>query len=247
MSSKCLIITGMHRSGTSLIASYLNICGVNIGENLLMPFTDNIKGYYEDIDFLKFHRKILEKNKRDMFLAKNLLYDIDDLKEAVSLVQKKSNALWGWKDPRTTLFLDFWLLLIGSPYFLFLYRNPSEVIDSLIHRKTDTLLKINPFIAAKSWIFYNEIILDFIKRNQQNTILINIQDLTNNPQKFIFSINQKFNFRLKNEDFNKVYDKNLFTTEKLKKNISKVIIHFYRSKLTSLFRKLELFKLKLDY
>lgn len=247
MNSKCLIITGMHRSGTSLTASYLNMCGVNIGENLLKPFTDNVKGYYEDIDFLKFHKRIFKKNKKNMFLAQNFFFDIDDLRDALVLINKKTKALWGWKDPRTTLFLNFWQLLIYSPYFLFIYRNPFEVIDSLIRRKTDSALKINPFIAAKSWISYNEIILDFIKSNQQNTILINIRDLINNPQKFIFAINKKFNFDLSNENFIDVYDKNLFTTERIYKSISKIIIHFYKSKLSSLFQKLELIKFDLDY
>lgn len=237
----------MHRSGTSLIASYLKMCGLNIGENLLTPFKDNIKGYYEDVDFLKFHKKILYKNKKNMFLAKNVYFDIDDLREAFVLIHDKAKPLWGWKDPRTTLFLNFWQLLIDSPYFLFIYRHPFEVIDSLIRRKTDKELKINPFIAAKSWILYNEIILDFIKSNQQNTILINIRDLINNHQNFICAINKKFNFYLRNENFNKVYDKDLFTSEQIYRIITKIIIHFYRSKFNSLFRKLELLKYDLEH
>jgi hypothetical protein len=222
------------------------MCGVNIGENLLKPFTDNIKGYYEDIDFLEFHKKILKKNKKSMFLAKNIYFDIEDLKEAIDLINRKTKKTWGWKDPRTTLFLNFWQPIIDSPCFLLIYRNPLEVIDSLISRKTDEMLRINPFIAAKSWILYNEIILDFIKSNKQNTILIDILDLINNPQNFILSINRKFNLNLRNESFSEVFDKNLFTTERSYKIISKIIFYFYKNRLSSLFQKLELMKFDLN-
>ena len=36
-SRRVLVITGMNRSGTSLVAHYLNQCGLDIGERLLMP------------------------------------------------------------------------------------------------------------------------------------------------------------------------------------------------------------------
>ena len=54
-----LIITGMHRSGTSLITAWLQSAGLDIGKNLLEANYSNPKGFFENTDFLDFHRNIL--------------------------------------------------------------------------------------------------------------------------------------------------------------------------------------------
>ena len=47
-----LTIAGMHRSGTSLAASWLQGCGLVIDNgNLIPPHPDNPKGFFEDRDF----------------------------------------------------------------------------------------------------------------------------------------------------------------------------------------------------
>lgn len=45
---KCLIVLGMHRSGTSAIAGFLNKLGITLGSNLMMPTEYNEKGYFEN-------------------------------------------------------------------------------------------------------------------------------------------------------------------------------------------------------
>ena len=47
-----IVITGMHRSGTSLLASLLRILGAPFGERLLPPSRANQPGYFEDVDFI---------------------------------------------------------------------------------------------------------------------------------------------------------------------------------------------------
>ena len=52
-----IVITGMHRSGTSLTASLLQSAGLNLGDRLMeATATGNpLKGYFEDLDFVEFH------------------------------------------------------------------------------------------------------------------------------------------------------------------------------------------------
>lgn len=57
--SLTIIVTGMHRSGTSLTASFLKAIGVNVGDNFFPADRHNIKGYFEDLDFLEFQRTVL--------------------------------------------------------------------------------------------------------------------------------------------------------------------------------------------
>ena len=57
-----LIITGMHRSATSLTAMLLRSDGVNIGERLMPPTPENREGYFEDLDFVELHMRALWAN-----------------------------------------------------------------------------------------------------------------------------------------------------------------------------------------
>ena len=101
----------MHRSGTSLTANILQESGLYIGKNLLNSSVHNQKGFFEDIDFLKFHIDILGKNKKKHLLVRPYDFYIpgEIYSKAKELVKAKNiNKNWGWKDPRTTLFLSFW-------------------------------------------------------------------------------------------------------------------------------------------
>ena len=58
--SNVLIVTGMHRSGTSLTASFVRSLGIDVGDNLLSPDAYNPKGYFEDVAFVELQRSMLQ-------------------------------------------------------------------------------------------------------------------------------------------------------------------------------------------
>src|SRR6202008_741542 len=110
---------GMHRSGTSLVANWLYECGLHLGERLLAGSPYNEKGYFEDLDFLDVHEQIFRFN--------NIAYggftppldiSLNDYYESKikSLVELKNslNGQWGWKEPRSCLFIDYYKNLIPS-------------------------------------------------------------------------------------------------------------------------------------
>ena len=56
-----LCISGMHRSGTSLTASWLEYCDFLLHDGLLLePDNANPKGYYEDLDFVQLHEDAIQ-------------------------------------------------------------------------------------------------------------------------------------------------------------------------------------------
>ena len=55
-----IAVTGMHRSGTSLVASLLQSAGINIGQRLMNAGEGNVKGHFEDLDLVEFHESILK-------------------------------------------------------------------------------------------------------------------------------------------------------------------------------------------
>ena len=118
-----LVITGMHRSGTSLVASLFAGAGVNVGTRLIGASRGNDRGHWEDLDFYEFHARVLEANgvgSEGFSCAADLIVPPPLRDEAVAVVAAKAAAAtpWGWKDPRTTLFLEFWQSLLPEAVFV---------------------------------------------------------------------------------------------------------------------------------
>ncbi len=200
MESKVLAIAGMHRSGTSLTASVLQSAGVYLGDRLVGVDVGNDKGHFEDIDFVEFHKQLLRSQSLD---ADGLTFqpqmNVADryVKIAQDLIEEKSvHSLWGWKDPRTTLFLDFWLQLLPDVNFLLVYRSPWEVVDSLYRRGTDELIAAYPEKAVELWMHYNQKILEFYDRVPDRCLLASRCQIVSNPQLLIETINEKFQLNL---------------------------------------------------
>ena len=55
---KTIVVLGMHRSATSLVARTLN-AEVHMGSKLLYARSGNPEGYYENIEIIKINDKIL--------------------------------------------------------------------------------------------------------------------------------------------------------------------------------------------
>ena len=61
MSQPPVLVVGMHRSGTSLLARMLQLLGVHLGDDLLPADQHNPDGYGEDKRFVTFQRHILRR------------------------------------------------------------------------------------------------------------------------------------------------------------------------------------------
>src|SRR5579864_6251037 len=57
--ASCLVVTGMHRSGTSLLASFVRAAGINLGETFYPADGANPLGYFEDLEILEMQRKMM--------------------------------------------------------------------------------------------------------------------------------------------------------------------------------------------
>lgn len=175
----------MHRSGTSLTASLLQGAGLFIGPRLMGPYQGNEKGHFEDLDFFEFHKRALTAagEHEDGYVTTGRPQVAADLMpEALALVaDRRSRGLpWGWKDPRTTHFLDFWQELVPEARFLFVFRSPWAVVDSLV-RRGDRPAQEDPSLAIRSWLQANERILDFIRRHPDACLVREVGQIAANP------------------------------------------------------------------
>src|SRR5687768_3362292 len=106
-----LSIIGMHRSGTSLAAQYLHECGIFMGHDLLGKNWSIPTCHYEDKVFIDLHIEILKAHHVNYAVSTPIEWQIDDsiIDRAKAMIEaRKVFPQWGWKDPRTTLFLPFW-------------------------------------------------------------------------------------------------------------------------------------------
>lgn len=224
-----LLMTGMHRSGTSFTASLLQSAGLDIGQNLIGPGNGNVKGFFECQDFVEFHEMVLRsQGLNDVGWTLQAKIDVEEqyVKKAKELTAKSSSgSMWGWKDPRTTLFLDFWVNLLPNAKFILIYRSPWEVVDSL-YRRGDEIFAEQPDLAVKFWLHYNLKVLDFYDRFSENCVLVSIYNITNKPQSFINAINAKFQLNLINPASD-IYERSLLETQVSNAHRLTLINHYF--------------------
>ncbi|MDX2110394.1 MAG: sulfotransferase [Verrucomicrobiota bacterium] len=182
--SQPLFILGMHRSGTSMLARLLQDAGVFIGEHLIGAEVGNQRGHFEDRDIYEFHCAALSR-KRDKdwrFFDDGTLglehFDYvatdDELSRAKQLIEgRRRQGWWGWKEPRTCLFLDFWTSLIPDARSIVIYRHPLEVHLSHLRRGVNLDLALKPQQALHAYTLYNKKLLSSIATNPSRFLVFN--------------------------------------------------------------------------
>ena len=191
-----LVLGGMHRSGTSLLASLFEAAGVSIGTRLLGSGTGNDAGHFEDLDFQEFHQQALVGNglSAEGFTADALPRVPEPLHaEALRIVadRRRQGGLWGWKDPRTVLFLDFWAERLPDARYVFVFRRPWEVVDSFF-RRGDPAFTFHPQLAVRVWLHYNRRILAFIQRHPEQCLIRETTQVATTPGELFAAIRDRF-------------------------------------------------------
>tara|TARA_S200000501_G_scaffold341324_1_gene350584 strand:- start:511 stop:1272 length:762 start_codon:yes stop_codon:yes gene_type:complete len=131
-----LAILGMHRSGTSALAGTLRAAGVFFGDVLDRALAPNPKGLQEAPSILFMHEDLLDKNHGSWHSPpaelewQFLHYAVRDL----FIESRRSESLWGFKDPRTLITLPGWIEAIPDLKMVGIFRHPAEVAMS-IHKR----------------------------------------------------------------------------------------------------------------
>jgi hypothetical protein len=222
--STAVVVTGMHRSGTSLVASLLAELGVDVGRELVPADRRNPRGYFEDVDFLEFQRSLLEEccddrdgghpdwgwteNER---LDRSRFSRFEETARSLVASRKASLRVWGWKDPRTTLLLDFWDPILRDARYVLVYRFPWEVADSM-QRTGGAVFLRHPEYAHRIWTFYNRHLLDFYRRHRDRSLLVNVDALSRSLDRFRALLEERLGLRPRAADLEKVFDSGIFRT-----------------------------------
>jgi predicted nucleic acid-binding Zn-ribbon protein len=202
---RVLVVAGMHRSGTSAVASLMQRAGVYLGSRLVPGDAGNPRGYFEDEDFVHFHDRQLARSGLRVLAQGDAgpePFGDDEVLEAEDLVRRRrEHSLWGWKDPRTSLFLDFWAERLPEARFVFPVRDPFEVVLSLLRRGSGHELEVmaNPLVGVRSWRFYNRSILDFYERYADRCFLADVHQVFADAAGFVEAVAAKLDLSLRPE------------------------------------------------
>jgi hypothetical protein len=197
----CILILGMHRSGTSCLAGTLQQSGLFLGTVYEQnPF--NKKGNRENARIMNLNNSLLSYNNGSWNNPpENILWN-DKLIEERNLIYNdfvnQEKKVWGFKDPRTIITLPFWIDIIKNPKFVASFRNPESVAKSLLRR--DNMPKEQ---ALSLWKLYNKKLLDLYERNQFPVISFDIS-----KQEYIQRVNKiadRFKLPLKINDQSNVF------------------------------------------
>ena len=219
-----IVVAGMHRSGTSLISSVLAAMHVDMGHDTLVADRNNVRGYFEDIEFLELHRRVLNQcspnddgGHPDWGWTENERLDRDSFKdfipEAKALLARRAEnpSVWGWKDPRTSLLLDFWDALLDNGRYVFVYRFPWDVADSM-QRLGEALFLRHPEYAYDIWMFYNRHLRNFLLKNRHKCLLISVNALQRHPDQLCDLLHQEFGLNTSDVDLKEIFESDLMTS-----------------------------------
>lgn len=136
---KTLIVTGMHRSATSLVAMGLHsVCP--LGDDLIGPGPGNPLGHFEDRQIVLLNERILASAggawHRPPSEAAILEQTPTYAPQIAELVHHRNQhaPIWGAKDPRFCLTARLWHAHLRNPIYVPCFRRVADVALSLTKR-----------------------------------------------------------------------------------------------------------------
>jgi len=162
---KMLMVLGMHRSGTSVLAGSCRLLGADLGGRMMAAGQDNVMGFWEHDEIVRLHDELLER----LGFAWDDVRALPDKWWTYQMVQPQRAALKALlqrdfsqsglgcvKDPRLCRLLPLWQEVLAElgwePLYILSGRDPAEIVASLQSR--------NGFSAEKSALLTLRYLLD---------------------------------------------------------------------------------------
>jgi len=165
---KTIIVLGMARSGTSMVARVLNGMDVFLGNKI-------DQAVFEDVEIAES----LEKG--DLVSFKNLIQE-----------RNKSHKIWGWKRPNSLNHTELITKSVRNPHFIIVYRDLLSIalrnhismdanLDESLKLSNQTYQKINEFVA----------------KTKAPIMLVSYEKAIHRKRKFIKELANFIDFKLK--------------------------------------------------
>jgi hypothetical protein len=243
-----LIILGMHRSGTSVVARWLRTCGFDIGQELLESGPGNRDGHFEDLAFLRLHNRILNANRSLARRAANrvLKYEYNyhvmpgrrlhvsprfyRAAEQLIAERRATGRQWGWKEPRTCLFLRMWKELLPGARAVVVFRHYASVVDSLWRRELHKAQRqLQPVLSTcrlpamhgwaknrllRVWLRYNGDILNYLEqRPRESYTVVGADEVAGCAERILRVLTEQMRYSLQPVPLETIFDQEKISHE----------------------------------
>ena len=202
--SKCILVLGMHRSGTSAMTRNISILGAKLPKNLLGSAPGNEEGHWEPSQLASYNEQLMNNFGSAWHDWKTLdLKKIPKKKKDViatdiyNLLQNEysRNSLIVLKEPRISRFGNLYLDTLYDLGFrtsiLVMFRNPIDVIESLTARNHLWPENYDNIDAALLWLRYT-LDSELISRKCKNNIFVSYENMMANPLETMEKVSNSF-------------------------------------------------------
>jgi hypothetical protein len=192
MAPELYVVTGMHKSGTTLVADVLQQSGVSMVESY-----DPGSGY----DSGRFTERPSVRRINSELLARSLdgrirarlpaELAVDDpvrvrMREVLAGSHRGSGP-WGFKDPRLCLTYHLWQPLLPGHRIVAVYRHPAQVMRRFRRPPTSRVPVSRPGRARsglRQWLRYNRRLLEMLAAGSVPSILLRYEELMEGDSEF---------------------------------------------------------------
>jgi hypothetical protein len=187
-----MLVLGMHRSGTSLVAGSLHLLGLATcaREDLMTGMAWNPAGHWESRSLSRLNDQLLDEMGRSWWYPPPAEPEYLEVTSRVSTRPEFAAAQfrrtypiapWGWKDPRLTLLLPFWRQALGEVTAgVVVHRDPLAVARSLELRNGFPLS-----FGVALWARYNRLLLEHCRG--LSVLVVRYDGLVEDPEGWIGS------------------------------------------------------------
>jgi Uncharacterized protein conserved in bacteria len=196
---KMILVLGMHRGGTSAAAGMLAAAGVDFGRHLMPATPDNPRGYFEDLDLVEIHDRLLADLARRWDDPRPLPPDWPQSAAAGAARSRLHEWLLanrltaGIKDPRQCRLLRLWFPLLDefgiASRSLIVVRDASEVAASFASRDglslaAGALLWLRHLLdcerdsrgQSRGWLSFADLLQDPVTALEHHAPLLQLSD-----------------------------------------------------------------------
>lgn len=173
-----------------MVAALCQSAGIHIGTDLVGTHESNPLGHFEDLDFYRLHETILSENLRlpQGYEPFDSPLDISNANRSLACsivsLRREYSIPWGWKDPRTILFLSFWQGILPELRFALVFRHPGEVASSL-ERRGECYFQDGGMHAFRHWYWYNKAAFDFCSQYPERLIVREAAEICQQPSHYL--------------------------------------------------------------
>jgi GT2 family glycosyltransferase len=173
-----LVILGMHRSGTSMVAGALSSVGIGVGDTdeLMEAREDNPLGFWERRDVVALNDRLLQASGNNWFNPGNGILGGDAaVKGEIEVIFRRlGGESWLLKDPRMIVTWHAWEDQLRDVLPIFVYRGAPGVASSLERRNG---LPLDFGLAL--WEHYNRQALNILQG--RDFIALSYEQFATNP------------------------------------------------------------------